>query len=168
MVLFLQYHFFREQKGARKGCWRGKDQLLVQKIMLAEAKLIPATLSMCWIDHKKAYASVPHGGILKSLQCIDLSERLLVLRMPLLSCWSTQLQMYTQGKVDCGNHSSCARNISGWFVQTYVFFCLTWNPWVPYSIGRKDTILDLRSTDPQLPFTHLLYMGDIELQRESN
>lgn len=49
---------------------------------------------MYQIDYKKAYYS--HKWI---LQCIDLNESLHVLIKTLISCWSTQLEMYSEKKV---------------------------------------------------------------------
>ena len=56
---------YNEQKGTRKGCWGCNDQLLVQKMILEEAKTYPRYLSMCWIDYRKAYDSVPHEWIIE-------------------------------------------------------------------------------------------------------
>lgn len=74
-------------RGVRKGCWECKDQLLVQKMVLEEAKAYHRNFSMCWVNLKiKAFDAVSHGWILTSLQCLDLPERLQIVLKPLTSC----------------------------------------------------------------------------------
>ena len=67
---------------------------MIQKMILDEAKTYHRNLSMCWIDYKKAHDSVPNKWILNSMQCIGLPDQLLIFLKSLMSCWSTQVEMY--------------------------------------------------------------------------
>ena len=55
----------------QKGCWResygGRDQLLINKMVVEEVKLRKKNLSMAWIDYRKAFDSVPYSWIEKTL-----------------------------------------------------------------------------------------------------
>ena len=51
-----------EQKGCRKGSYGCKDQLLVNKMILENARTKHKHLSTAWIDYKKAFDSVPTPG----------------------------------------------------------------------------------------------------------
>ena len=52
-----------EQKGCRKASRGTKDQLLIDKAVMKEAKRKNRVLPMAWVDYKKAYDVVPHPWI---------------------------------------------------------------------------------------------------------
>ena len=56
-----------EQKGCRKNSRGTKDQLLIDKMILKDARKGSKHLAMAWIDYKKAYDMVPHSWILEAL-----------------------------------------------------------------------------------------------------
>jgi len=57
-----------EQRGCARNSFGCKDQLLINKMIIEDCKKKKENLSMAWIDYRKAYDSVPHGWILKTLQ----------------------------------------------------------------------------------------------------
>ena len=69
------YQFFAEndalrveQKGRRRKSRGTKDQLLIDKMILADCKRKPKNLAMAWVDYKKAFDMVPHSWIIESLK----------------------------------------------------------------------------------------------------
>ena len=50
-----------EQYGGRKKLRGTKDQLLIDKAILKEVKKSKKSVTMSWIDYKKAYNMVPHS-----------------------------------------------------------------------------------------------------------
>ena len=50
-----------EQKGCRRKSRDTKDQLLIDKMVLADCKRKHENLAMAWVDYKKAYDMVPHS-----------------------------------------------------------------------------------------------------------
>ena len=69
-----------EQKGCRKRSRGTKDQLMIDKAMLRDAKMKKRLLATAWIDYRKAYDMVPHSWILETLGMIKIAgnvERLL-------------------------------------------------------------------------------------------
>ena len=50
-----------EQKVCRKQSRATKDQLLIDKTILKEAKRKQRRLAMAWVDYKKAYDMMPHS-----------------------------------------------------------------------------------------------------------
>ena len=64
-----------EQKGCRCGLYGWKDQLMINKMMLQNCKKSKRNLSCAWIDYKKAFDSVPHERILRSLGQFKVSPR---------------------------------------------------------------------------------------------
>jgi hypothetical protein len=57
----------KEQKGCCRGSKGCKDQLLISKAILQECKSRKKNLCMAWIDYQKAFYSVSHSWIIKSL-----------------------------------------------------------------------------------------------------
>lgn len=57
-----------EQKRFKKGSYGCKDQLLINKAIIEEAKARKKILTTAWVDYEKAFDSVPHSLILKCLE----------------------------------------------------------------------------------------------------
>ena len=72
--------FPAEQKGCKKGSYGCKDQLLVNKAILQEAKSRKKNLSTAWIDYRKAFDSLPHSWIEKTLQLYRVSPQMKEMR----------------------------------------------------------------------------------------
>ena len=66
-----------EQKGCKHESYGCRDQLLINKMILENCHHRITNLSIAWIDYKKAFDSVPHSWIKKSLETFKIS---LVLR----------------------------------------------------------------------------------------
>ena len=62
-----------EQKGYRSGSHGCKDQLIINKMILENCKKSKRNLSCGWICYEKAFDSVPHEWILRSLEPFKVS-----------------------------------------------------------------------------------------------
>ena len=67
--------FLLEQKGCRRGSYGCKDQLMINKMIFENCKKRKRNLSCVWIDYKKAFDSVPHEWILRSLELFKVSTK---------------------------------------------------------------------------------------------
>ena len=65
-----------EQKGCTRGSYGCKDQLMINKMILENCKKRKRNLSCAWIDYKKAFDSVPHQWIPRSLELFKVSPRI--------------------------------------------------------------------------------------------
>ena len=81
-----------EQKGCRKKSRGTKDQLLIDKAVLKEARLKKRCLSMAWVDYRKAYDMVPHLWILKVLNLSKVAGNLEIFMKNSMASWQTNLQ----------------------------------------------------------------------------
>jgi len=63
----------KEQKGCCRGSKGCKDQLLISKTVLHECKSRKKTVCM----HQKAFDSVPHSWIIKSLELIWINNKII-------------------------------------------------------------------------------------------
>ena len=60
-----------EQKECLRGSYGCKDQLFINKMILANAHAKHRHLSTAWMDYKKAFDSFPHSLILNSLEMFE-------------------------------------------------------------------------------------------------
>ena len=63
-----------EQKGCRKRSRGTKDQLLVDKAIMLDAKRRKRFLGMTWVDYKKAYGMVPHSWLLEVVEMMGVAD----------------------------------------------------------------------------------------------
>ena len=66
-----------EQAGGKPGSWGCTDQLLINKMILDEVRKHQRNLFMMWFDYKKAFDSVTHDWILKSLRLCQVPEKMI-------------------------------------------------------------------------------------------
>ena len=80
-----------EQKGCRKKSRGTKDQLLIDKKILKEAKMLKRSVAMSWIDYKKAYDMVPHSWIMETLEMMGIAANIKELLENSMKNWNTLL-----------------------------------------------------------------------------
>ena len=64
-----------EQKGCRRGSYGCKDELMINKMILENCNKRKRNLSCAWIGYKKAFDSVLHDWILRSLELFKVFPR---------------------------------------------------------------------------------------------
>ena len=79
-----------EQAGGKQGSWGCTDQLLINKMILDEAKQHCCNLLMRF-DYKKAFYSIPHDWILKALELAQVSLKIINTIKSLMGTWATKL-----------------------------------------------------------------------------
>ena len=80
-----------EQKGCRRRSRGTKDQLLIDKSILADCKRKHKNLAMAWVDYKKAYDMVPHSWIIECLKLTHVAENIINFVERSMSSWRTEL-----------------------------------------------------------------------------
>ena len=80
-----------EQKGCKRKSRGTKDQLLIDKMIRKYAKRKQRNLRMNWIDYKKAYDSVPHSWILKSMGLVGVATNITLFMEKAVKMWNTTL-----------------------------------------------------------------------------
>ena len=92
---FLERHDIlpAEQKGCRRGSYGCKDQLLINKAILEEVKSKKKNLSTAWVDYKKAFDSVPHSWIVKSLEICRVCPTVIRFITSGMKNWKTTLNL---------------------------------------------------------------------------
>ena len=80
-----------EQKGCRRRSRGTKDQLLIDKSILADCKRKHKNLAMARVDYKKAYDMVPHSWIIECLKLTHVAENIINFVERSMSSWRTEL-----------------------------------------------------------------------------
>eukprot|EP00795_Rhopilema_esculentum_P003517 gene3517-biopygen1669 len=80
-----------EQKGCKRNSRGAKDQLLVDKTILADCKRRHKNLAMAWVDYKKAYDMVPHSWIIECLRLYRVSDNVVNFIERSMTNWKVQL-----------------------------------------------------------------------------
>jgi len=86
----------KEQKGCcgeSKDC---KDQLLISRAILYECKSRKKNECMAWTNYQKAFDTVPHSWIIKSLKLIGINNKMIFLTKEALSYWKTNMRLHTE------------------------------------------------------------------------
>lgn len=144
-----------EQKGCRKRSRGTKDQLLIDKMILKDAK-VGKNLSMAWIDYKKAYDMVPHSWIKEVMDLLGVAGNIGGLLSSSMSGWKTQLMGGTEvlGTVDI------KRGIFQGDSLSPLLFVMIMIP-LSQQLNAANKGYNLKNTDRSI--SHLLFMDDLKL-----
>lgn len=147
-----------EQKGCKKGSYGCKDQLLINRMILENAKSKHKNLSTAWIDYKKAFDSVPHSWILNCLQMYKVTPTLINFLKISMTQWETNLFLsHTNGilstkgmKIKCGIFQGDS--------LSPLLFCMAL---IPLSKLLNETGYGFKINESKI--NHLFYMDDLKL-----
>ena len=87
-----------EQAAGKKRVWGTVEQLLINKSILKEVRLMRRNLVTVWLDYRKAFDSIPHSWLLHALKLAKLPNHLLMAIKNLTKSWYTKLNL--NGKDD--------------------------------------------------------------------
>ena len=82
-----------EQKGCSPNTYGCIDQLLIDAMILDDAKNRQKNLSVAWIDYRKAYDSIPHDWLIKSLEIHKFDQTIIAFIKYTMSIWATTLNI---------------------------------------------------------------------------
>ena len=144
-----------EQKGCRKRSRGTKDQLLIDKMILKDAKN-GKNLSMAWIDYKKAYDMVPHSWLLEVVEMLGVAGNIGGLLKSSMASWKTELMGGTEvlGTVDI------KRGIFQGDSLSPLLFVMIMIP-LSQQLNAANKGYHLKNTDRSI--SHLLFMDDLKL-----
>ena len=149
-----------EQKGNRRKSRGTKDQLLIDKMILRNAKRRKTNLHVAWIDYKKAFDSLPHSWITKSLEMLGVSSNIRQFLKIAMSSWNTLLTVNGQilGQVNI------RRGIfQGGSLSPLIFVAAL----IPLTIILRKTGFGYQTSKNAAKISHFLYMDDLKLYGKS-
>ena len=145
-----------EQKGCKKKSRGTKDQLLIDREVLKEAKRKKRFLSMAWIDYRKAYDMLPHSWILETLALIKVAKNIEGLLKRSMANWKTVLTANgkTLGEVDI------RRGIFQGDTLSPLLFVVAM---IPLTLLLRKEKMGYRFGEAKRKINHLLFMDDLKL-----
>jgi hypothetical protein len=149
-----------EQKGCRRRSRGTKDQLLIDKAVLREARVKKRCLSMAWIDYRKAYDMVPHSWIVEMLRMVKVAGNMEGLVTRSMKDWKTVLTSNGEvlGEVDI------RRGIfQGDSLSPLLFIIIM----MPLSMLLRREKLGYTFGSGGKTINHLVFMDDIKLYGKS-
>ena len=150
-----------EQKGCRRRSRGTKDQLLIDKAVLRDARVKKRSLSMAWIDYRKAYDMVPHSWIVEMLRMVKVAGNVEGLVTRSMKDWKTVLT--ADGKV-LGEVDIRRGIFQGDSLSPLLFIVIM----LPLSmLLRKEKKLGYLFGSGGKSINHLVFMDDIKLYGKS-
>ena len=144
-----------EQKGCRRRSRGTKDQLLIDKMILREARTKKRFLSMAWIDYRKAYDMVPHSWIKEMLGLVKVAGNVQRLLAGSMGNWKTVLTSNNEvlGEVDirCGIFQGDSLSPLLFIIAMMPLSILLRRENKGYALGTEGRLIN-----------HLLFMDDLK------
>ena len=88
-----------EQKGCHTGSKGCKDQLMISKTIYEDCRRRNKILSIAWIDYQKAFESVPHSWVEKSIELVGVNSKIVRFCKLSMEKWNTRPILYTKQEV---------------------------------------------------------------------
>jgi hypothetical protein len=82
-----------EQKGCVKECFGCKEQLIIDTVIMEQARKNNRNIYTAFIDYKKAYDSVPHSWLIKILKIYKINLDLINFLSHVMTFWRTTLNL---------------------------------------------------------------------------
>ena len=127
-------------------------------MILKNYKKSKGNLSCAWIDYKKAFDSVPHEWILRSLEIFKVSFRIVDSLKHNMTNWKTQIALtYEKGTLMSDNINIKSEIFQGDSLSP-LLFCISL---VPLSLQLNSSGYGYKIGTERI--THLFYMDDLKL-----
>ena len=147
-----------EQKGCRRGSYGCKDQLLVNKMILENCRAQHRNMSCAWIDYKKAFDSVPHDWILRSLELFKISPKISHFLRESMKLWKTRLLLTHENGMITSDEVHIRRGIFQGDSLSPLLFCVSL---IPLSLELNRSGYGYKIGSEKL--SHLVFMDDLKL-----
>ena len=144
-----------EQKGCSRGSRGTKDQLLIDKAIMTNAKIKHKNLEMVWVDYKKAYDSVPHSWIITSLENVNTHPTIIQFMKRAMPKWKTELHVNGES---CGHCDINCGIFQGDTLSPLLFVISL----IPLTTILNNTKKGYKLSN-DIMLNHLLYMDDLKL-----
>ena len=149
-----------EQRACARNSYGCKDQLLMNKMIIEDCKKKKKSLSMAWIDYRKAYDSVPHRWILKTLRMYRINEKLFKFMEALISNWKTTMKLFYNVGCITTDQIKIKSGIFQGDSFSPLLFCLAL---VPLTSELATSGYGYKISNTSAPISNLFYMDDLKL-----
>ena len=131
---------------------------MVNKMILENCNKRKRNLICAWIDYKKAFGSVPHEWILRSLELFKVSPRVIGFLKYNMKNWKTQLTLTHESGTLMSDNINIKRGIFQGDSLSPLLFCISL---IPLSLELNSLGYEYKIRTERI--THLFYMDDLKL-----
>ena len=117
-----------EEAAGKKRVWGTVQQLLINKSILKEVRLMQCNLVTVWLDHRKSFDSIPHSRLLHALKLEKLPNHLLMAVKNLTESWYTKLDLNGKDDSIVSNVIKIVTGICQGDSLSVILFVLALNP----------------------------------------
>ena len=132
-------------------------------MILENCKKRKCNLSWAWIDYKKAFGSVPHERILRSLELFKVSPRVVGFLKYNIKNWETQLTVTHESGTLMSDNTNIKRGI---FQEDSLYPLLFWISFIPHSLELNTSGYEHKTWTERI--THFFYMDDLKLYAKND
>jgi hypothetical protein len=152
-----------EQKGCVKECFGCKEQLIIDTVIMEQARKNNRNIYTAFIDYKKAYDSVPHSWLIKILKIYKINLDLINFLSHVMKFWRTTINLSINNTKLKSEPIQIKRGIYQGDSLSPLWFCLAINP-LTNLLNSTGYGFNIRLNNNTLSkLNHLLYMDDIKL-----
>jgi len=149
-----------EQKGCARNSYGCKDQLLLNKAIIEDCKKKTKNLNVTWIDYRKAYDSVPHSWILKTMSIYKFNNKMINFIKKSMKTWNTTMHLNSVQGLITTEKISIKQGIFQGDSLSPLLFCLAL---VPLTSEINANGYGYKMNRNSLPISNLLYMDNLKL-----
>lgn len=151
----------REQNGCRKDTRGCKELLIMDSLITKQAKKKQRNISVAWVDYKKAFDSIPHSWLLKTLQLYGVSKAVINLLKCLMSSWRTRLHVNIRDHTYTTPEVNIKRGLFQGDKLSTLWFCLAIN--FLSTLLNKNKYGYIIEKRHNTKINHQLYIDDLKL-----
>ena len=154
-----------EQAAGKRGSWGCSDQLLINKMIYDQVTSKRRNLVTVWLDYKKAFDSVPHSWLIRSLELAKIPERIINAIKQLMFKWKTKVYLYGENKNLESDFINYLRGILQGDTLSLILFVLSVNP-LSFLLNKYEGYKST-TVGKDKNITHLFFVDDVKLYAAS-
>jgi len=119
---------------------------------------------MAWTDYQKAFDRVPHIWIIKPLELIGITDKVVSFTKKVMGHWRTRMRLHAENKLIETEDIKIQCGIFQGDSLTPLLFCICLIP-LTEKLNKLNTVYEEHATKKKL--SHLFYMDDLKLIAKS-
>jgi len=151
-----------EQKGGISGKQGTIDQLLIDDMILSNARKNKRNLSTGWIDYRKAFDSIPHDWLIKSLEIHKFPQKIIDFFTNTMKMWRTTLNLTTEHETISTEPIEIKTGIFQGDCPSGLNFVLCLLP-LSWLLKRSSMGYSIGPRNNRKIVSHLLFMDDLKI-----
>jgi len=138
-----------EQKGCQPGSEGCQDQLMISKAIYEDCRRRNKNLIIVWIDYQKAFDSVPHSWVEKSIELVGVNSKIVRFCKLSMEKWNKRLILKTKQEVMQSQPNQVRRRIFQGDSLSPLRFCIALIP-LTHKLNRADCGYQVHGTERKI------------------